>query len=765
MATAANQLRIVNAGVIETQNGRPAITSIDGTGYLTFNQNIASGEVRTVSSVFKIRTLKLNNELFGADGSKMVDFGSQISGGTDINGNRIWFRNGSTNTYSTVGTWSYDLTSTIPQIGTFKWASSRLKAWRNSTEIVTTPTASFNWSATSINIMRGNAGLIRGLSGTIQEFIWYASDISDIDRAIIENNQSVYFQANSTPSGPISAVANFSDSIINLSWQEPSSIGMSAITDYIIEYKLSSSITWLTYNDGISTIKNATINGLTNGISYDFRVSAVNDQGIGTASTIVTGVPVKLISINDTNIYFSPYNWAPIGTEKRQAVSSGAYIKVAFTGNTIGLKLDNSNSFDGLDFNLVTAYIDGSSVPVSKLLSASNPNGFLLISNSLSEGNHYAVIYFSRQDYEPGTNRWDFNSPGVTIAAVVRVESLLVSGGSLPLVGTPIQTSNKKGLSFGDSITEGIGVGSGANRSSSLDPRSEFAYSAVMNKFIGKEYGQIGYGSQAWLSQGGGFVPTWAGSGNSWRYYSQGLERINSTTNLALGFKEGAPDYITMNLGFNDSNRSTTIPVATSKQFFVDMRQVSSAETELFMILPFAMSGSTFSTQNQFTTNKNNLIAGYNQYKLENPNDTRVHLIDLGTWGGQIVSNNSSDNIHPNKTGSNYLGTALGQIISPYLNGNFTASSTSINMVSNVTITLTGTNMLWAGTVVSGSTTNPSLSPTTFQLINSGSNASIVSQSIGSNNQATIVINPGNTSGTITIFDPNSNAKITIEVI
>ena len=79
-----------------------------------------------------------------------------------------------------------------------------------------------------------------------------------------------------------------STSQINLSWSVPTSNGGSAITDYKIEYKQSSSGTWLLFSDGTSTTPSAAVTGLASGVSYDFRVSAVNVIGTGSPSNVAT---------------------------------------------------------------------------------------------------------------------------------------------------------------------------------------------------------------------------------------------------------------------------------------------------------------------------------------------------------------------------------------------------------------------------------------------------------------------------------------------
>lgn len=67
--------------------------------------------------------------------------------------------------------------------------------------------------------------------------------------------------------------------------------GGSSITDYLVEYKASSSGTWLEFSHTASTAKSITVTGLTNGTAYDFRVSAINSVGTGTASSTASTTP------------------------------------------------------------------------------------------------------------------------------------------------------------------------------------------------------------------------------------------------------------------------------------------------------------------------------------------------------------------------------------------------------------------------------------------------------------------------------------------
>lgn len=108
---------------------------------------------------------------------------------------------------------------------------------------------------------------------------------------------SASFEAapNSVPSSPSSLMGTGYDQSVRLAWTAPSFNGGVAITDYVIEYAAaanSSVINWTVVPRAASTSTVATVSGLTNGTSYQFRVSAVNSVGRGSASNVITVAPV-----------------------------------------------------------------------------------------------------------------------------------------------------------------------------------------------------------------------------------------------------------------------------------------------------------------------------------------------------------------------------------------------------------------------------------------------------------------------------------------
>jgi hypothetical protein len=95
----------------------------------------------------------------------------------------------------------------------------------------------------------------------------------------------------SVPGAPTNLAATVGDSSIVLSWSAPASNGGSPLTDYIVQYKLTSGGTWATFTDGVSTVPSATVTSLANDNSYDFRVYAKNAINTGPASSEVSATP------------------------------------------------------------------------------------------------------------------------------------------------------------------------------------------------------------------------------------------------------------------------------------------------------------------------------------------------------------------------------------------------------------------------------------------------------------------------------------------
>jgi hypothetical protein len=88
-----------------------------------------------------------------------------------------------------------------------------------------------------------------------------------------------------TPGTPTSVTGVRGNQLVDLTWSAPASNGGHALIDYTIEYRAGAG-SWLAFSHSASTSTSISVTGLTNGTSYTFRVSAVNDMGTSSASTV-----------------------------------------------------------------------------------------------------------------------------------------------------------------------------------------------------------------------------------------------------------------------------------------------------------------------------------------------------------------------------------------------------------------------------------------------------------------------------------------------
>jgi alpha-tubulin suppressor-like RCC1 family protein len=99
--------------------------------------------------------------------------------------------------------------------------------------------------------------------------------------------------------------AAYTKTSVAITWVAPSDDGGISITDYVVEYKpLNGS--WTTFADGVGTGLSVMVTGLTPGVGYSFRVSAVNPNGVGSAAisgseSVPRGLPGPVESLAEVS--------------------------------------------------------------------------------------------------------------------------------------------------------------------------------------------------------------------------------------------------------------------------------------------------------------------------------------------------------------------------------------------------------------------------------------------------------------------------------
>lgn len=76
-------------------------------------------------------------------------------------------------------------------------------------------------------------------------------------------------------------VSGMTDTTLTLSWLVPEKDGGSPIIEYVVEVRETNSDSWIQY--GTTTMTNIFVEKLTRETSYEFRICARNDAGVGPA--------------------------------------------------------------------------------------------------------------------------------------------------------------------------------------------------------------------------------------------------------------------------------------------------------------------------------------------------------------------------------------------------------------------------------------------------------------------------------------------------
>lgn len=273
-------------------------------------ENQGSGDGGSLGNVIQNGTLTVaGNTDWSSNGLKSISTFDRSSG--DITINVDWAMSDCTATTGGLayGNW---VNGTL-RTGTILLARSggSYKLWAYSTNVVLTGVTCINNNSIHARMVIKQAGGVdvyidgsetpnASLNSTQAPNTWnnhpislqqYSTSIQTFDNLVVSQGADP-----TSPDSPTSLSAIPGDGQAVLTWTAPVNNGGADITDYLVEYKLSSEpTTWSTFSDGTSVTTSATVTGLTNSSSYDFRVSAVNSVGAGTVSSTAVCTPVLVV--------------------------------------------------------------------------------------------------------------------------------------------------------------------------------------------------------------------------------------------------------------------------------------------------------------------------------------------------------------------------------------------------------------------------------------------------------------------------------------
>ena len=138
----------------------------------------------------------------------------------------------------------------------------------------------------------------------------------------------------------------------HLSWSTPTNNGASTLTDYLVEFKETSSGTWTNFNDVVSTSTTADVTGLNSDVSYDFRVSSYFCTNTSTPSNTATASTKP-----NHPIFNSKYKAMNVGGATRSTVvaledSTTIELNSAFL---ITLNAGQTHAFNSTQFDIIDA--------------------------------------------------------------------------------------------------------------------------------------------------------------------------------------------------------------------------------------------------------------------------------------------------------------------------------------------------------------------------------------------------------------------------
>ena len=173
------------------------------------------------------------------------------------------------------------------------------------------------------------------------------------------------------PPAPTSVTPTAGELEASLTWTAPANVGGTPVTGYFVEYKASGG-SWTTATSNTASASTSyTVTGLSGGVTYTFRVSAINAAGTSAASTESDGAAVRKRTQTVT--------WSPTTSIRVQ--------QSPLTHSSLATALDTAT----ITYSVTSAGITGCSVASDTGVLTYNAPGVCVVRASAAETVSYAT--------------------------------------------------------------------------------------------------------------------------------------------------------------------------------------------------------------------------------------------------------------------------------------------------------------------------------------------------------------------------------------
>ncbi len=410
-----------------------------------------------------------------------------------------------------------------------------------------------------------------------------------------------------------------------------------------------------------------------NGTTYYYECVVTDSVSATATSNQVSATPAAsttTLFVSDSHFYYPKLGWfydptANSGNGVLQTVNTGNILKFGLTTTATGsIVINTDGSTNG--HSTFAAAIDGGAW---SYFNTTNGTAAITLFSGVTAGSHEILIMVSACDQS--TDHW--GSSGVLPTNCVRVFGFTVPASSTlftPTTYYPIRP--KRGLLYGDSITQGINTSTsnpGADGEDATVP-----YPVYLIPALHAEFSVVGFGFQGYTHSGSDSVtPPIYTPGNAaasaWDKFDATNSRLSSGVFLANSTEP--LDYVVLLQGTNDRS-ATQSTVQANAQGLLPLLRTAAPSAAIYQCIPFGSASGAEYCQSALTS----AVSGY---KAAHPSDAKTYLIDFAANTDLTISNmiqqNMTDSLHPNVTGHKYLGIAMAAAI---LNDNSTTVATGV---------------------------------------------------------------------------------------